>query len=224
MVSISLAEDTTSKVDAVSSTGDYGLWQINCKTWLSSLGQFGINTCQDLFDPQKNAVAAAYVATHSSNGYNAWTTVQNGLDALHLPAVNNALQGVDYTSGLQAGSAVNSNPAVQGQGQANSTTGTQAQITAYADCVGHCGNWDLGLGLHVPDIGCVMACSMGQWVTNVKDTWNKWIQSEMEKWWMLGAIIVGGIILMVGLSQTNQGQTVINNVKGAASTAAVAAA
>jgi murein DD-endopeptidase MepM/ murein hydrolase activator NlpD len=207
LVSISLAENNSSDPNAVSITSDYGLFQINCPTWLPSLSSLGINSCGDLKDPVKNAQAALYVLNHSSNGFDAWVTHLTGLSDQGLPTVNRVLQGSDYTAGITPGSA-----------DSGSTSGGDSNSTS-SSCTDGCGRWTLGPALSIPDLGCVAGCTLTQFITSTKDRWNAWLQSESEIWYKLGAIAIGAIVIIIGLLQTNQGQTLVSNIGTAAAMA-----
>ena len=63
---------------AISVTGDYGLWQINARSW----PQF---TKTELLTPAGNAKAMAIVST-SGRGWNNWTTYRNGSYRKYLEA------------------------------------------------------------------------------------------------------------------------------------------
>lgn len=75
-VAIALAE-SGGKTDAVSSTGDYGLWQINKKAHpgLFSLG--------DWKDPKVNAQMAASVYRAAGNSFKPWVTYNSGAYKSH---------------------------------------------------------------------------------------------------------------------------------------------
>ena len=214
LVAISLAEDTPSDPNAVSPTGDYGLFQINCKTWLTALG---LTDCNQLKDPMTNAKAAIYVWQHSANGLNAWTTHQAGLDNLHIPKVNTILTGSNYTAGITPGTGQTGGTTDGGDDQTGSDS-TQSE------CRAACGEWQLGSiagqSLHIPDLGCVMGCTLSDFVTDTKDRWNEWLASKESVWWTIGALLVGGIILVVGLMQVQGVQGAVMSV--AAPEAAVA--
>ncbi len=63
---------------------DYGLFQINDKYWADRLKRNGIiNNVKDLFDPQRNIEAAAWIYRHG--GWNQWTSVRNGKVQLGPP-------------------------------------------------------------------------------------------------------------------------------------------
>jgi hypothetical protein len=209
LAAISLAENNSTDPNAVSITGDYGLFQINCKTWLKDLG---LTDCNQLKDPMTNAKAAIYVWEHSPNGLFAWTTYQAGLDKIQLPKVNAALTGSDYQSGITPGDTPSS-PADEGGG---SPAGNTQEGSA---CRAMCGQWELGSlagqSLHIPDLGCVMGCTLSDFVTQTKDRWNEWLSSKEEVWWTIGAVVVGGLVLLVGLSQTSQAQSVMQSAKTA---------
>ena len=68
---------------------DYGLFQINDKFWADRLRKKGIiNSTYDLFDPQKNIQAAAWIYKHGGHGgWNQWTSVQSGRAQLGPPDV-----------------------------------------------------------------------------------------------------------------------------------------
>ncbi len=68
---------------------DYGLFQINDKFWAARLMKKGIiNNVSDLFDPQKNIQAAAWI--YKQGGWNLWTSVRSGKVQLGPPDVMEA--------------------------------------------------------------------------------------------------------------------------------------
>jgi hypothetical protein len=206
LVAISLAEDTTSDPNAVSPTGDYGLFQINCKTWLSALG---LTDCNQLKNPMTNAMAAIYVWQHSANGLNAWTTHQAGIDNLHIPKVNTILTGSDYQSGITPGDVWSPGGSDDGDDQTGSDS-------PQSECRAACGEWQLGSlagqSLHIPDLGCVMGCTMTDFVTETKDRWNAWLASKEDMWWTIGFAVAGALILIVGLLQLEEVQGVAMSI------------
>lgn len=64
--------ESTGNPNAVSSTGDYGVWQINLKVWGATLGFTG----EQLKNPSINGRAAYSVFKRS--GWGAWTTYKQG--------------------------------------------------------------------------------------------------------------------------------------------------
>lgn len=88
---IAMAE-SGGKSDALSSTGDYGLWQINKASWPQFTG--------DLFDPSYNAEAMAVVKS-SGRGWDHWTTYRNGSYKPFLAtyAIGRVAAGDDETGG-----------------------------------------------------------------------------------------------------------------------------
>lgn len=63
---------------------DYGLFQINDKYWADRLERNGIiSNVGDLFDPQKNIEAAAWIYRHG--GWGQWTSVRSGRVRLVQP-------------------------------------------------------------------------------------------------------------------------------------------
>jgi hypothetical protein len=90
---VAMAENASGDPNAVSSTNDIGLWQINA----SNAAGLGLSPAQ-LTDPLTNAQAAVALATTSAgNGPNPgwlnWTTVKNNVNGL-LAGVNSAGQYV----------------------------------------------------------------------------------------------------------------------------------
>lgn len=68
---------------------DYGLFQINDKFWADRLMKKGIiNSVSDLFDPQKNIQAAAWI--YKQGGWNLWTSVRQGRVQLGSPDIMEA--------------------------------------------------------------------------------------------------------------------------------------
>lgn len=73
--SIAMAEsggDTT----IISDTGDYGLWQINRKTWEGKLPGIINDWDRDIYNPLLNAQAAHYIYSHG-RGFVEWSTYPN---------------------------------------------------------------------------------------------------------------------------------------------------
>jgi cell wall-associated NlpC family hydrolase len=79
---VSIAENGSGKLDALSSTRDLGLWQINELWW----ARFGGKDA--LIDPWRNVQAAHTI--HGIQGWDAWTTYRNGAYRQFLPRAQQA--------------------------------------------------------------------------------------------------------------------------------------
>lgn len=81
MAAIAMAE-SSGDTDAISSTGDYGLWQINKKTWEKTDNLFGTASGRMFFalGRWKNEIYNAKAArtVFKKQGYSAWVTYNNG--------------------------------------------------------------------------------------------------------------------------------------------------
>jgi len=182
MVAISLAENNSSNPNAISTTGDYGLWQVNWDIWKSRLAAIGINSAEDLKDPVKNSQAAAFVL--ANQGITAWTTVKQGLDARWQPDVDAALAGIDI-----------SNPG---------DTPTPGSDDTPTDCTADCPKWTILDTPHVeiPDLGCVAVCAMGNLITEWKKRWLQfWDSWQYETGYNYAMIVFGVVLCLVALSQ-----------------------
>jgi hypothetical protein len=182
MVAVSLAENNSSNPSAISSTGDYGLWQINWEIWKSRLVAIGINSAEDLKDPIKNSQAAAFVL--ANQGINAWVTAKLGLDAKWQPDVDAALAGIDI-----------SNPG---------DTPTPGSDVTPNDCTAECPKWVILDTPHVeiPDLGCVAVCAMGNLITEWKKRWLQfWDTWQYETGYNYAMIVFGVVFVIVALAQ-----------------------
>jgi hypothetical protein len=150
LVAISIAENRNSDPNAVNSTHDYGLWQINWPTWGNALCKdLSICSLTQLVDPAKNAAAAAYVYQHQ--GLTAWSTYKVGAQKQFQAAVDAALSGFDFSSGV-----------------VDTSGGNYDSSNVSADCP----NWTLldteivgnKVKIEIPDLGCVMLTNLQQLV------------------------------------------------------------
>jgi hypothetical protein len=186
-VAISLAENRNSDPNAISSTGDYGLWQINWDTWKAKLAAIGINSKEDLLDPVKNSQAGAFVL--ANQGLDAWTTYKQGLHKQFEAAIDDALTGIDI-----------SNPGdtpVPGVGDSSDLP----------DCTATCPKWTISQTpkIEIPDLGCVAMCTMGNVITEWKRRWlSFWEGWQYDTGYNVAMVIVGVVIVLVSLSQIAQ--------------------
>lgn len=148
LVAISFAENGSSNPNAVSSTHDYGFWQINWPTWGDALCKdLEICSLTKLMDPANNAKAAAYVMQHQ--GFGAWSTYKAGLHKQFQAMVDSALAGLDLSSGA-----------------IDTSGGNYDSSNISADCP----NWTLmdttildnHVKLEIPDLGCVLLTNLQQ--------------------------------------------------------------
>lgn len=176
LVAISLAENSSSDPNAVSTTGDYGLFQINWGTWGNALKSIGVGSPGDLKDPVLNAKAAAYVLEHQ--GLQAWSTYKLGLQNQFIGDVNAALSGVDL-------------------GDGTTTTDGGSGDTSATPC--DCPKWKLMEAplIEIPDLGCVFSCQVGQWVDNLKQWWGNWTYNNLYD---IGFGIAGAVLLIIGVA------------------------
>jgi hypothetical protein len=177
LVAISLAENGSSNPTAVSSTHDYGLWQINWPTWGDALCRdLGICSLTKLMDPASNAQAAAYVLQHQ--GFNAWSTYKVGAQKQFQAMVDAALAGLDLSSGT-----------------IDTSGGNYNSSNVAADCP----TWTLldteivGNKVHmeIPDLGCVLLTNLQQFVGTLVD---KFKLSAWEHFYDWGFNIAFGLL------------------------------
>lgn len=183
LVAISLAENRSSNPTAISSTHDYGLWQINWPTWGDALCKdLSICSTTQLVDPAKNAQAAAYVLQHQ--GFTAWSTFKVGAQKEFQAAVDSALAGFDFSSSL-----VN-------------TSGSNYDSSNVAS---GCGKWTLmdstimGNNVHmeIPDLGCVLLTNLQQFIGTVTDATKLSIWEHVYDWGFNVAFGLIGVALVL---------------------------
>lgn len=85
-IAVAWAESSGSPT-VVSSTGDYGVWQINLKVWGKTLGL----SAEQLKNPAINARAAYQIFKRS--GWGAWTTYKTGAYLKFMPQAATAYAG-----------------------------------------------------------------------------------------------------------------------------------
>jgi len=193
LVAISLAENGSSNPNAISSTHDYGLWQINWPVWGGPLCEnLQICSFSALMDPANNARAAKYVYDHQ--GLRAWVTHQQGLDQRWIAQVDQALSGVDLS--------------------------TPGGIATGAGASTDCGEWVLAdfdiLNQHVhltmPDLGCVLLQTLSEFIDNLVKSFSDAFTQWLYDWsfsLLIGGLGVIFILIAAGIIAGQNPQTLI---------------
>ena len=99
MVAIALAE-SSGQCFAVSSAGDYGLWQINYKAHGDLFNTYSPGNL-GWADPVNNISMAVQVYLQANKSFHPWTTYITGAYAPFLPRAANAVNIVNTDSGYQ---------------------------------------------------------------------------------------------------------------------------